>query len=175
MNLVISVVKGNEQLNLISAAAANGVQLFVPSEFEGSLDKRSSRNDPLDPESYSSQARSLMRRLSLRYTIFSCGIFMERFHPFGLGGSLNIGHGSDLSDAGSYLLDINAATAEIVEKDSGGHTVRICMTSVHDLAQFMVAALDLGPASWPREFRMRGDRMSVRDVVGTSSRYLNSK
>ncbi|KPM37067.1 hypothetical protein AK830_g9499 [Neonectria ditissima] len=174
VNLVVSVVKGNEQLNLINAAATSGVQLFVPAEFEGSLDKRSSRHDPLDPESYSSQARSLMRSLSLRYTIFSCGVFMERFHPFGLGGSVNIGVDSDLSEAGSYLLDINTATAEIVEKDSDGHTVRICMTSVHDLAQFVVAALDLGPANWPREFTLRGDRMSVRDVVGTASRYLNT-
>ncbi|KAK7413401.1 hypothetical protein QQX98_007703 [Neonectria punicea] len=174
VNLVISVVKGAEQLNLINAAAASGVQLFVPSEFEGSLEKRSSRHDPLDPGSYSSQARSLMRSLSLRYTIFSCGVFMERFHPFGLGGNLNIGFSSNATEAGTYLLDLNSQTAEIVEKDPGGHTVRICMTSVYDLAQFVVAALDLGPANWPREFTMRGDRMSVRDIVGTSSRYLKT-
>ncbi|KAK7419347.1 hypothetical protein QQZ08_010880 [Neonectria magnoliae] len=175
VNLVISVVKGAEQLNLINAAAASGVQLFVPCEFEGSLEKRPSRHDPLDPGSYSSQARSLMRSLSLRYTIFSCGVFMERFHPSGLGRNLNIGFSSDATEAGTYLLDLNNATAEIVEKDPGGHTVRICMTSVHDLAQFVVAALDLGPGNWPREFTMRGDRMSVRDIVGTSSRYLRSK
>ncbi|KAH7149456.1 hypothetical protein B0J13DRAFT_621316 [Dactylonectria estremocensis] len=176
VNLVISVVGGREQLNLINSAAASGVQMFVPSEFEGSISKRP-RNDPLDTGSYAHRARSLLRKLSqssqMQYTIFSCGVFMERFHPSGLG-SLNIGHSCDLAEAGSYLLNLNLASAEIVEKDSGGHTVRICMTSVYDVAQFVAAAVELGPGNWPREWTMRGDRMSLRDIVGTSSKYLNT-
>ncbi|KAH7011699.1 hypothetical protein EDB80DRAFT_398798 [Ilyonectria destructans] len=174
VNLVISVVGGRPQLNLINAAATSNVQMFVPSEFEGSLSKRS-RNDPLDTGSHS--ARSLLRRLSqssqMQYTIFSCGVFMERFLPAGLG-SLNIGHSCDLNEAGSYLLNLNLASAEIVEKDSGGHTVRICMTSVYDVARFVVAAIELGPGNWPRELTMRGDRMSLRDIVGTCGRYMNT-
>ncbi|KAJ3528009.1 hypothetical protein NM208_g10421 [Fusarium decemcellulare] len=177
VNLVISIVSGNEQLNLINAAAQSGVQLFVPSEFEGALDKRPSENDQLDPASSSSQARTLLRRCArssqMKWTVFSCGVFMERFLPQGLG-SLMIGYGKNLSDPGSYLLDMNSYTAEYVEKDARGRTVRVCMTSVYDVARFVVAAIDLGPANWPREFTMRGDRLSVRDVVGQCGRALNA-
>lgn len=99
---------------------------------------------------------------------------MERFLADGLGG-VSIGYGSYLSMPGSYLVDMNSYTAEYVEKNARGHTVRVCMTSIYDLAQFVVAAIDLGPANWPRELTMRGDRLSVRDVVGQCSRALNGK
>ncbi|KAJ4133563.1 hypothetical protein NW768_005149 [Fusarium equiseti] len=174
VNLVICTFSGNEQLNLINAAARNGVQFFVPSEFEGSIDKRP-ENDELNP--YSHQARQLLRRWArssqMKWTVFSCGIFMERFLTDGLG-SVSIGYGSNLAMPGSYLVDMNSYTAEYVEKNARGHTVRVCMTSVYDLAQFVVAAIDLGPANWPRELTMRGDRLSVRDVVGQCSRALNA-
>ncbi|RGP69416.1 hypothetical protein FLONG3_7749 [Fusarium longipes] len=176
VNLVICTFSGNEQLNLINAAAQNGVQFFVPSEFEGSIDKRP-ENDELDPYSYSHQARQLLRRWvrssQMKYTVFSCGIFMERFLPSGLG-DIMIGYGSNLAMPGSYLLDTSSFTAEYVERNARGHTVRVCMTSVYDVAQFVVAAIDLGPANWPREFTMRGDRLSVRDVVGQCARALNA-
>ncbi|KAF4449279.1 hypothetical protein F53441_7441 [Fusarium austroafricanum] len=176
VNLVICTFSGDEQLNLIAAAAQSGVQFFVPSEFEGCLEKRP-EIDQLDPYSYSSQARQHLRRCAssqMRWTVFSCGIFMERFLPQGLG-SLGIGYGSSLANAGSYILDMGSYTAEYVEKNPRGHTVRVCMTSVDDVAQFVVAAIDMGPASWPHEFTMRGDRLSVRDIVGQCSRALNGK
>ncbi|KAF4345503.1 isoflavone reductase family [Fusarium beomiforme] len=176
VNLVICTFSGVEQINLITAAVQSGVQYFVPSEFEGSLEKRP-ENDQLDPYLYSSQARQHLRRFArssqMKWTVFSCGIFMERFLPQGLG-SLAIGYGSNLANAGSYLLDMSAYTAEYVEKNARGHTVRVCMTSVYDVAQFIVAAIDLGPANWPREFTMRGDRLSLRDTVGQCSRTLNA-
>ncbi|KAF5022792.1 hypothetical protein F66182_5156 [Fusarium sp. NRRL 66182] len=176
VNLVISTFSGDEQLNLINAAAQSGVQFFVPSEFEGCLERRP-EHDQLDTYSYSSQARTLLRRWArssqMKWTVFSCGIFMERFLPQGLG-SLMIGHGCNLANAGSYLLDMNSYTAEYVERNARGHTVRVCMTSVYDVVQFVIAAIDLGPANWPREFTMRGDRLSVRDVVGQVSRALNA-
>lgn len=108
----------------------------------------------------------------MKWTVFSCGVFMERFLPGGLG-SMFIGYRSNLAMAGSYLLDTSSYTAECVEKNARGHTVRVCLTSVYDVAQFVVAAIVLGPASWPRELTMRGDRLSVRDVVGQCSRALN--
>ncbi|KAF4955123.1 hypothetical protein FSARC_11924 [Fusarium sarcochroum] len=176
VNLVICTFSGNEQLNLINAAAQSGVQFFVPSEFEGCIEKRP-ETDPLDTYAHSFQARNLLRRWAkssqMKWTMFSCGIFMERFLPQGLG-SLMIGYGSGVANAGSYLLDMNSYTAEYVERNARGHTVRICLTSVYDVARFVVAAIDLGPANWPREFTMRGDRLSVRDVVGQVSRTLNA-
>ncbi|CAM1501118.1 Fc.00g102800.m01.CDS01 [Cosmosporella sp. VM-42] len=172
MDLVISTVTGNEQIALINAAGHNRVRRFVPSEFEGALDKRPS-NDPLGHGS--SEARSLLRRwresTGMKSTVFSCGIFMERFHPYGLG-SLGVGSSSGVVNPGDYILNINDHTAQFVERDSDGHTVRVCMTSINDVARFVVAAIDLDPRNWRREYTMRGDRLSLRDVVGTCSRML---
>lgn len=176
VHLVISTFSGTEQLSLINAAGHSGVRLFVPAEFEGSLSRRPSRNDPLDRGS--SQALSLLRQWTqssrMKYTVFSCGIFMERFLPYGLG-SLSIGFGSGAAGVGDFLVDFNNATAEYVERDARGHSVRVCLTSVYDVARFVVAAIEIGPGNWPREFTMRGDRMSVRDLVGACSQARNSK
>ncbi|KAI5462471.1 hypothetical protein BGZ63DRAFT_453644 [Mariannaea sp. PMI_226] len=177
VELVISVVRGAEQLALINAAASAGVQRFVPAEFEGRLNKRPSRNDGLDNGDYAAQARSLLRRHAenggMRYTVFSCGVLMERFHSSGLAG-FGMGHSSGLSEPGSYLLDLPNATAEIVEKNDKGHSVRICMTSVYDVAQFVVAAVQLNPRTWQSEYTMRGDRMSLRDLVGVCGQFFNT-
>ncbi|QUC16129.1 uncharacterized protein UV8b_00370 [Ustilaginoidea virens] len=174
VDLAISTISGTEQINLINAAGRARVRVFVPSEFEGSLAKRPSHHDPLDRGSV--QAISLLKQWEsasrMRYTVFACGIFMERFHPYGLG-YLNIGYGSGVSRVGDFLLDINDFTAEYAEHNAKGHPVRVCLTSVYDVVRFIVAAIDLGPRNWPHEFTMRGDRMHVRDVVGTCSRIRN--
>lgn len=166
--MVISTVSGNEQLNLINASGRGRVRVFVPSEFEGSLTKRPSRNDPLDRGS--SEAIALLRQWSsrMKFTVFSCGIFMERFHPYGLG-SFDIGYGSGASGAGDFLVDLTNATAEYPERDSKGHSVRVCLTSVYDVVRFIIAAIDMGPSHWPREFTMCGDRLTVRDLVSACS------
>lgn len=64
-------------------------------------------------------------------------------------------------------MDVEASTAEIVERQSGGHAVAIslCMTSVYDVAQFLAAALDINLQDWPAEFRMQGDRRTVAEVL----------
>lgn len=176
VDLAISTISGAQQLSLINAAGRARVRVFVPSEFEGSLSRRPSHNDPL--ERGSTQAIALLKQWEgasrMRYTVFACGIFMERFHPYGLG-YLNIGYGTGVSSVGDYLLDINNATAEYAAHDSKGHTVKVCLTSVYDVVRFIVAAIDLGPRHWPHEYTMRGDRLSVRDVVGTCSRVKNGE
>ncbi|KAG5951685.1 hypothetical protein E4U53_002498 [Claviceps sorghi] len=175
VDLAISTISGPEQLNLINAAAIARVRVFVPSEFEGSISKRPSHDDPLDRGS--AQALALLKQWEgssgMRYTVFACGIFMERFHPFGLG-YLNIGYGSGVSGAGDYLVDINNCTAEYSEQNARGQKVRVCLTSVYDVVRFIVAAVDLEPQNWPHELTMRGDRMSVRDIVWTCSRFKNA-
>ena len=109
----------------------------------------------------------------MKYTIFSCGIFMERFHPNGLQ-SFGIGQSSGVAVPGDYILDINNHTAEYVERNSRSHTVRVCLTSIYDVARFIVAAVDLGIREWPREYTMRGDRLSLQDVVGACGLVLGS-
>ncbi|PHH87496.1 hypothetical protein CDD83_8818 [Cordyceps sp. RAO-2017] len=174
VDLVISTISGREQINLIHASVRGRVRVFVPSEFEGSLSRRPTHNDPLDRGS--SQAIDLLQQYArqgrIKYTVFSCGIFMERFLPYGLG-HLNIGHGSGIVHPGEYLVDIVRATAEFVDRDSKGRTVRICMSSVYDVVRFLVAAIDLGPERWPTEFTMRGDRMSLSELVETCSQFRN--
>jgi len=174
VDLVISTIAGNEQLNLIDAARRARVRVFVPSEFEGDLSHRPA-NDPLDRGSQSAlqllEGWSQSKSHRLRYTVFSCGIFMERFGPGGLQ-TYGIGAGSGIQGPDDYLVNLQEARAEIIPGNSSGRPVRISMTSVYDVARFITAALDLGLDNWPKEFRMRGDSVTVQELVETCSNAL---
>ena len=169
IDLVISTVSGNPQINLIDAAAHSNVRRFVPAEFEGPPGRRP-RNDPLDRGRAAILDRlrhwSHHHRHPMASTLFICGVFYERFARGGLG-SLGIGASTNVYYQGSYLMDVEASTAEIVERQSGGQPVAIslCLTSVYDVAQFLVAALDIRLENWPAEFRMQGDRRTVAEVL----------
>jgi nucleoside-diphosphate-sugar epimerase len=174
VDLVISTIVGNEQLNLIDAARRARVKIFVPSEFEGDLNHRPA-NDPLDRGSQSAlellEGWSQSKSHRLRYTVFSCGVFMERFGPGGLQ-TYGIGAGSGIQGPDDYLVNIQEARSEIIPANSSGRPVRISMTSVYDVAQFITAAIELGLDSWPKEFRMRGDSITVQELVETCSNTL---
>ncbi|KAL2264718.1 hypothetical protein VTJ83DRAFT_7228 [Remersonia thermophila] len=174
VDLVISTIAGNEQLNLIDAARRARVHVFVPSEFEGDLGHRPA-NDPLDRGSQSAlqllEGWSQSRSHRLRYTVFSCGIFMERFGPGGLQ-TYGIGAGSGIQGPDDYLVNLQEARAEIIPTNASGRSVKISLTSVYDVAQFITAAIDMGIDSWPNEFRMRGDSMTVQELVETCASTL---
>lgn len=102
------------------------------------------------------------RNHGMEYAVFVCGVLYERFAPGGMG-AFQIGHGTYVAGEGDYLMDIRNMTAQIPYYDSAGQEVHICMTSAQDVARFVVAALDL--SEWPSEFRMRGERMALSDVV----------
>lgn len=181
IDLVISTISGQEQLNLINAAGHTLVRFFVPSEFEGSLSKRPSppRDDFLDRGS--TAAIALLRQWSengsssrMKWTVFSCGVFMERFHPFGLS-SWGVGAGEGVGLPGSYVMDVNAGVADYVPRDGKGSSVKICLTSMFDVVRFVIAAVDLGPSTWPSEFTMRGDKKSLREVVDAVSNARQGK
>ncbi|KAL2202819.1 NAD(P)-binding protein [Sarocladium strictum] len=171
IDLVISTVSGQEQLNLISAAGHARVRLFVPSEFEGSLSHRPSR--PSETSRTLAALQQVSRATRMRYTVFSCGLFMERFHPHGLT-RFNIGSRSGVLGPGELFVNLGTGTAEYAPKDARGKPVRVCLTSVYDLAKFIVAAIDHGPSQWPRELTLRGDRISVEDLVKTCSYVANA-
>ncbi|RDW81938.1 NAD(P)-binding protein-12 [Coleophoma cylindrospora] len=168
IDLVISTVQGHAQINLIDAAAHARVRRFVPAEFEGPPVRRPSRNDPLDRGRVASLERlrhwSNSRSHPLRSTTFVCGVFYERFARGGLA-SLNIGGSTLNNHQGAYLMDVGRSTAEIVECHANGSQVNLCMTTVYDLAKFMIAAIELGPSTWPSEFRMQGDRLSTASIL----------
>lgn len=77
-----------------------------------------------------------------------------------------IGLRSDIGGEGDYLIDFRRRRAQVPYLNSAGQPATVCMTSAHDVARFVVAALDL--PTWPRELRMRGERMSVRDIVAVA-------
>lgn len=167
IDLVISTVSGNPQINLIDAAAHSGVRRFVPAEFEGPPSRRP-RNDPMDRGRAACLERLRHYKHHHRYpmasTVFSCGVFYERFARGGLG-ALGIGASSNVFYQGSYLMDIEAGTAEVVEQHSDGRPVSIAMTSINDVARYLVAALDLDIDTWPDELRISGDRLTVQQIV----------
>lgn len=174
VDLLISTIPGESQLNLINAAHFARVRTFVPSEFEGPPAQRpASGDDALDQRGSAAALRLLdewSRSTSttdhhrMRYTVFTCGVFYERFAPGGLA-ALNIGFGENVQHPGAYLLNVDAATAEIVPHMAHGLPVDVSMTSVYDAARFVAAAVEIGPDRWPRELRMRGDQLSVVDIV----------
>lgn len=181
VDLLISTIQGNSQVNLIEAARLARVRTFVPSEFEGALAHRPTSDDPLDRGStaalrilseYSRSRSSSGHRM--RYTVFSCGLFYERFHPGGLV-LFNIGAGANVQHPGEYLLDVNAASAEIVQRNAHGGSVAVTMTSVYDVARYVAAAIEIGPEHWPEELRMRGDQLTVLDVVQACSTARGGK
>ncbi|KAE9374643.1 isoflavone reductase family protein-like protein [Stipitochalara longipes BDJ] len=167
IDLVISTIPGSAQLNLMDAAAYSSVRRFIPAEFEGSP-RRRTRKDPLDR----GKAAVLDRlrhwahhpRHPMACTVFCCGVFYERFARGGLI-SLGIGTSTGVSVQGSYLMDIEASTAEVVEEDREGNPIHLNLTSMYDVARFLVAALDLSLDSWPQEFRMSGERRTVGEVL----------
>lgn len=197
VDLLISTISNNEQINLIDAARRARVRCFVPSEFEGPLSHRpqpaNSTVDPLDNRGSRAaldllESWSQSRSHRMNYTVFSCGVFMERFargglQPWGIGTQLGLG-GQMMSD---YLVNVEQGTAEVVERDAAGRTAYVAMTSMYDVARFVAAAVELTGTTngsqggvpplerWPREWRVRGDLLAVREVVGVCEMVRGGK
>ncbi|KAI1200274.1 isoflavone reductase [Nemania serpens] len=167
-DLVISTISGAEQLNLIDAARRVRVRTFVPSEFEGAIDHRPMPgNDPFDNDSSSAMVQlrrwSTSKQHPMRFTVFSCGVFYERFAPGGLR-RYNMGATCRLPNQGDYLINIGLGTAELPETDAQGRPIQITLTSAFDVARFVAAAAELGIDNWPQEFRMRGARATPQRI-----------
>lgn len=181
LDLIISTIPGESQINLIDAARYARVRTFVPSEFEGALAHRPTADDPLDRGSapalrlLSEWSQSTPDSHALRYTVFSCGLFYERFQPGGLGTMMNIGAGSHVHNPGAYVLNTDTAEAEIVERNAQGRTCAVSMTSLFDVARFVAAAIEIGPERWPTEFKMRGDQLTVMELVEACSTASRGK
>lgn len=162
VNTVISTVTGSPQIGLIDAAAAVGVKRFAPAEFEGQSSLRP-QTDPLDRGKLAALGRlQHYSAYDMQFTSFVCGILYDRFAPGGMAAA-GIGLGSGVAGEGDYVMDIRNLKAQIPRFNASGQPVRICMTSAQDIGRFVVAAIDLD--EWPRELRMRGERLTVLEVV----------
>lgn len=62
-------------------------------------------------------------------------------------------------------MDVGAGTAEVMVGNIEGEQIWVCMTAVHDVARYLVAALEVDLESWPDEFRMRGDRRTITEII----------
>jgi hypothetical protein len=168
VDLVISTIPGPEQINLIDAARRARVGCFVPSEFEGPLSQRPSDYDPIDRGSATAidflERCAAARSHPMKFTVFSCGVFYERFAQDGLGG-LNMGASFGMETPSAYMLDIANGVAEIPLRNAQGRSVYVTMTSVYDVALFVAAAIELGIRNWPREFRMRGAHVTTERLT----------
>ncbi|KAJ8129108.1 hypothetical protein O1611_g4519 [Lasiodiplodia mahajangana] len=168
VDLVISTISGVEQLNLIDAARKARVRMFVPSEFEGALGHRPApAGDPFDNGSSAALERlrhwASQRAYPMKYTVFSCGVFYERFAPGGLR-TYNMGASLRLQNQGDYLIDVELGHAELPEGNSQNRPIQITLTSAFDVARFVAGAIELGIDTWPREFKMRGARISPQRI-----------
>lgn len=165
VDVVISTISGQAQLALIDAAVQVHVRRFIPSEFEGPLAGRppESEVDVLDRgKRRALAALEKNKALGMEYSVFSCGVFYERFSPGGMA-SVQLGQGTNINGEGDFLLDIHRRRAHMIYTGNSQQGVYMCMTSAQDVARFLVAALEF--PVWPTEFRMRGDRLSVGDIV----------
>lgn len=161
IDTVISTVTGPSQLNLIEAALYCRVRRFAPAEFEGSPSLRPP-NDVLDRSK--SAAIALLQQYSahIHSTAFVCGILYERFSVNGLL-SQHMSVNSGTSNEGDFIANPRTMTALVPTWDSQHNLSYVCLTSAHDVAQFVVRALDM--PSWAPEMTMRGDRMTVNNLV----------
>lgn len=165
---MISTVCGAEQMNLIDAARRARVRRFVPSEFEGAISHRPAGDDPLNHDSPA--ARNLLQSWSqsssprMRFTVFSCGVFYERFAPGGLQ-TYNMGANLRIQGQGHYMIDVEQGTGDIPIADPRGNPVSLVLTSAFDVARFVAAVVELGIENWPEEFRVLGARLTTQRLV----------
>lgn len=161
--MVISTITGPAQLALIEATAHSRVSRFIPSEFSG-LPTLRPPDSPFDLGRHAALQRlAELSSLGMTSAVFSCGIFYEHFGPGGLQQS-QLGLSGHIAGEGDYLLNFRRCRAEIPFETIAGPSPYVCLTAAQDLARAVVAALDL--ASWPKVFLLRGDRLTVEDIVG---------
>jgi NmrA-like family len=172
VDTVISTVSGRAQLALIDCAAATRVRRFVPSEFGGPPTLRP-EDDLLDNQRSAAILRLSQREsLGMRFCVFTCGVLFERFAPGGLAAS-QLGVNGGIGQEGEYIMSYRRRQAQLPYNDNNGQSASVSMIGARDLAQAVVGSLNL--SSWPREFRVRSERMRVRDIVSTAEQVQGNK
>jgi hypothetical protein len=67
------------------------------------------------------------------------------------------------SGEGDYVADLRNTTAVAPVWDAADNYSYICLTSIHDVAKFVVRSLSI--PSWPSEMSMCGERISIYDLI----------
>lgn len=160
VDTVISTVTGKPQLRLIEAAVQCRVRRFAPAEFEGQPGQRVPTSI-LDRGKSSALTRLQHYAAYIHSTVFVCGMFYERF---AVGGLRAHQLGANIpSDEGDYIADIRNMTAVAPVYDAANNLSYLCLTSIYDVAKFVVRSLDM--PHWPTEMSMCGERISVNAII----------
>lgn len=173
VDLIVSTVNGQAQLALLEAAAIVQVRHFIPSGFSGPEQCTPRRTKKRDWQDLMDRLQFHEAQSSLRYTVFTCGVFYEQFGPGGLNAfqisTFNSRHAS-IGEEGELLVDFRAGRATI-PVIPGNAEAGICMTSARDVARYVVATLrvyeDL--RLWPREFKFCTERYTMTELLALCS------
>ncbi|KAF3039246.1 hypothetical protein E8E11_003467 [Didymella keratinophila] len=160
VDTVISTVTGRPQLRLIEAAVRCRVRRFAPAEFEGRPGLQTP-NSILDREKSAARTKLQGYAAYMQSTAFVCGIFYERF---AVGGLRAHQMGAKIaSREGDYIADLRNMTAVAPIYDAANNCSSLCLTSMYDVAKFVVKSLDM--TSWPSEMSICGERLTVHGLI----------
>ncbi|GJE87286.1 aromatic alcohol reductase [Phanerochaete sordida] len=164
VHTVISTIAGLDaasmvapQLALLDAAKAAGVRRFAPSEFA----VRAIPDNPVELYRLKWPVVEAVRASGLEYTIFEDGIFMNYLAS----GTAGVGHLHPIT----VMVDVEHATATV----PGDGSAHIVYTRAEDVGAFVAASLDL--PRWPEFSQMRGDRLTLNEVVRLSEEARGKK
>lgn len=164
VDIVISTVTGDPQINLIHSAVAARVSRFAPAEFGATLNLETAGDDPLDRGR--ALALSWLNHYKTTYgtefCAFICGILYERFDQGGLRRHA-LGSQTEGSDEGDYLINIRHLTVEAPFRNNDDEEIHVCLTAIRDVAAFVVQAL--GMREWPTMLTMYSERLTVGQIV----------
>ena len=174
VDLVISTVSGKAQLALVEASAAAKVRHFIPSAFSGPEQSSPQNLGQQEWQNLSLVLQHHEARSSMRYTLFTCGVFYERFGPGGLNAlqisTLNSRH-SAVGEEGNMLVDLRLGKA-IIPVVAGMEELAICLTSAQDAARYVVATIEAyeDMHAWPHEFKFCTERQTMSELVAICAR-----
>lgn len=174
VDLVISTVSGESQTALVEAAAQAQVRHFIPSAFSGPEQCQSQLGNPEEWNDLISLLDHHLATSAMHYTLFTCGVFYERFAPGGLNAlqisTFNNRHGA-VGEEGNFLVDVRAGKTTI-PVISGTEELSICMTSARDVARYLVATLQRyeDMSIWPKEFKFCTERLKMSELLEICSR-----
>lgn len=175
LDLVISTIGEEAQLSLIQAAAMARVRHFIPSGFSGPDQCQSEATGCEDWTTLLELLQHHQTNSSMGYTIFTPGIFYERFGPGGLNEAMQISTVTNrhraVGEEGNFLIDMRAGRATIPVA-SKTEELSICLTSVPDVARYVVAVIQTfeDTRTWPTEFRFCTERLTMSELQSACQR-----
>ncbi|KAJ5778246.1 hypothetical protein N7520_001492 [Penicillium odoratum] len=156
---LVSDETSQSQLNLIDAAELSATtKRFIPSEFSFIQTADLLQIDP--SIKYWLDAASRLENSSLKYTRVIPGFFMDYWGMPHIQTNLH-----------PYTFGINISKREAAIPGDGNDS--ICMTYTHDMANYVIKALDLD--EWPEFSVIVGDKVTYNQILSMAEDITGSK